>query len=256
MSVWLRLIKFRYHVTFASVICGALLFAPQIDGRLWRQLALLYCCFNLLMYGGIYTLNDVADRVSDARHPRKSRRPVAAGEISAEAATCFGVMLLVSGAGLASLLFERAVVACFGAALVFNAMYSLGGRDLRYVDLLFNSLPHPTRFLMGALLVGGTPPTTHLGALLVLAIAMSCLRRALERDEPGWEARATIGRYSSLELPCLAAACLIALGVFALRFGSAAPGFYFTVGVAGLVIGVGGWINPPVRASLRAVWTR
>ena len=256
MNVWLRLFKFRYHLTFASVICGALLFAPQIDGRLWRQLALLYCCFNLLMYGGIYTLNDVADRVRDARHPRKGRRPVAAGEISVRAATCFGAVLLVSGPGLAILLFEPAVVACFGAALIFNAIYSLGGRDLRYVDLLFNSLPHPTRFLMGALLVGGAPPATHLGAFLALAIAMSCLRRVVERDEPGWEARATIGRYSSLELPRLAGACLIAFVLFAVRFGSAAPGFYFTVGVTGLVVGVGGWINPPVRASLRAVWTR
>lgn len=82
MIVWLRLIKFRYHVTFVSVLCGALLFAPRIDRQLGVSLVLLYCCFNILLYGGIYTLNDIADRATDARHPRKGRRPVASGAVS------------------------------------------------------------------------------------------------------------------------------------------------------------------------------
>ena len=34
MTAWLTLIKVRYHVTFASVVCGALLFAERIDSGL------------------------------------------------------------------------------------------------------------------------------------------------------------------------------------------------------------------------------
>lgn len=256
MIVWLRLIKFRYHVTFGSVLCGALLFAPRIDRQLGVSLVLLYCCFNILLYGGIYTFNDIADRATDARHPRKGRRPVASGAVSVRAAAMYGLVLVASGLGLGLLVFEGVVVACFGAALAFNAFYSLGGRNLRYLDLLFNSLTHPTRFLMGALLVGRVPPITHLGALLALAIAMSCLRRAVERDAPGWDARATIGRYSPRELPSVATACLITVALMALTFGSDAPGFYGVVGATAAIVGVGGWINGPLRAGLRAIWTQ
>jgi 4-hydroxybenzoate polyprenyltransferase len=253
--VWLRLIKFRYHVTFVTVLCGALLFAPRIDRHLGGRLVLLYCCFNILLYGGIYTFNDIADRATDARHPRKARRPVASGAVSVRAAGIYGLALVAAGLGLGLVLFEGIVVACFGAALLFNAFYSLGGRNVRYLDLLFNSLPHPTRFLMGALLVGRVPPMTHLGALLALALAMSCLRRAVERDAPGWDARATIGRYSPRELPSLASACLITLALMALTCGSDAPGFYVAVGATAMIVGVGGWINRPLRAGLRAIWT-
>ncbi|MBA2257685.1 MAG: UbiA family prenyltransferase [Acidobacteria bacterium] len=103
---WLRLIKFRYHVTFVSVLCGALLFAPPIERQLGIRLVLLYCCFNVLLYGGIYTLNDIADRASDARHPRKGRRPVASGAVSVRAAAIYGLVLVASGLGLGSLLFK------------------------------------------------------------------------------------------------------------------------------------------------------
>lgn len=253
--VWVRLIKFRYHITFATVVCGALLFAPEPGWTLVIRLAALYGCFNVLLYGGIYTLNDVADRASDARHPLKALRPVASGTVSVRAASAVGVALIAAGLGLASLLFDRAVIACFGAVLIFNGVYSLGGRNLRYLDLLFNSLTHPTRFLVGVLLVDRVPPVTHLGALLALAIAMSCLRRAVEQDVPGANARVTIGRYAPGELPSLATGCLVMVSLMAVAFGSDAPGFYAIVGTTSAVVGVGGWLCYPVRAGLREIWT-
>jgi 4-hydroxybenzoate polyprenyltransferase len=253
--VWLRLIKFRYHLTFATVVFGALLFAREIDWRLALRLIALYGCFNVLLYGGIYTLNDVADRGCDARHPRKALRPVASGRVSARAAVVLGAALIACGLGLAHVLFDEAVVSCFGAVLVFNGLYSIGGRNLRYLDLLLNSVTHPTRFLMGTLLVGRIPPVTHLVALFALAIAMSCLRRAIERDVAGADARVTIGRYAPQELPSLSTACLLALTVMALAFSADAPGFYVIVGLTSAILGVGGWLSRPMRAGLREIWT-
>jgi len=255
VTLWLTLIKFRYHVTFVSVLCGALLFAPRIERTLGLKLLLLYICFNVLLYGGIYTFNDIADRTADAQHPRKRRRPVASGEVSVQAAGVFALLLTAAGLALGFVLFDVTVVACFVAVLGFNLFYSLVGRNLRYVDLVFNSITHPTRFLMGALLVERVPPLTHLVALLMLAIALSCLRRDVERDAPGWHARETIARYAPRELPCLAAGSLSALAVLGLIAGRNAPGFYAIVGAtAGLVAG-GGWLTQPLRGALRAIWT-
>lgn len=252
---WLALIKFRYHVTFASVACGALLFASRIDGDLAGRLLALYVCFNVLLYGGIYTCNDIADRVADARHPRKRQRPVAAGKVSVRAAAVYAAVLIAAGLTLAAMLFSAQIVACFVAALAFNAFYSTCGRNLRYLDVLFNSVTHPTRFLMGALLVGRMPPPTHLVAFLLLAMALACLRRDVERDEPGWSARKTLGVYSPHELPCMAFSCLAALAALAGVYGGDAPGFYAIVLCTAAVVAAGGWLDAPIRSGLRAVWT-
>ena len=53
-----------------------------------------------LAASGTYLLNDVADRESDARHPTKHTRPVAAGIVSPELATLVGVLLIVAGVAL------------------------------------------------------------------------------------------------------------------------------------------------------------
>ncbi|HJR61959.1 MAG TPA: UbiA family prenyltransferase [Vicinamibacterales bacterium] len=256
MRVWLALIKFRYHVTFVSVLCGAGLFAPRIDLTLVVRLLLLYVCFNVLVYGGIYTFNDIADRAADARHPGKRSRPVASGAVSVRAAGLFAVFLITAGITLACLLFHAAILACFGMALVFNACYSLAARNRRYLDLVFNSVTHPNRFLMGALLVGQVPPFTHLAALMMLAVALACLRRDVERDAPGWEARETIGDYRPRELAVLAAGCLTGLTVLGVLFARTAPGFYLIVGGTAALVAVGGWLDTAVRGGLRTIWTR
>lgn len=253
---WVALIKFRYHVTFLGVVCGALLFAPAIDGRLAGRLLLLYVSFNVLLYGGIYTLNDVADRASDARHPRKRRRPVASGAVPVRNACLFAGALIGTGTLCAVLFFPAGVVACFGAALAFNATYSLGARDHRYLDLLFNSVTHPNRFLMGVLLTDRLPPYTHLAAIMLLALALSCLRRQVERGTPGGDARATLGRYAPAELAGVAAICLVLLALLASWFGQAAPGFYLVVGCTTLLTVVGGWLPTTIRSGLRAFWTQ
>ena len=253
---WVALIKFRYHVTFIGVVCGALLFAPAIDSRLAGRLLLLYLTFNVMLYGGIYTLNDVADRAADAGHPRKRHRPVASGAVSVRSACLFASALIATGALGAVLFFPTDVAACFGAALALNAAYSLGARDHRYLDLLFNSLTHPNRFLMGALLTDRVPPASHLAAILLLAIALSCLRRQVEQASPGADARATLSRYAAGELAGVAAICLVLLAGLASFVGHAAPGFYLIVGATTLIIVVGGWLPTTIRSGLRAIWTR
>lgn len=255
LRLFVALVKFRYHITFISVITGALLFAPRVEARLFGELALLYVTFNVLLYGGIYTMNDIADRASDVRHPRKRCRPIAAGAVGVPAATCFAITLICAGVACGASVFETGVVACFVLALAFNLAYSLFGRNRRYLDLLLNSVTHPTRFLMGTLLVGRVPPATHLLVLMLLAIALSCLRRQVEKDSPGWRSRQTIAAYAPSELPRFAFACLMTLlGLIAMLAGEA-PGFYAIVGMA-VVVAVAGWFESPVRKGLREVWTR
>jgi 4-hydroxybenzoate polyprenyltransferase len=85
---YVRLIKFRYHLSYATSSLGPSSIQAGFAGSA-GSLALLHLLFNVLLYGGIYTLNDVADLESDRLHPSKRRRPIASGAISEEAAVSF-----------------------------------------------------------------------------------------------------------------------------------------------------------------------
>jgi 4-hydroxybenzoate polyprenyltransferase len=78
---YLELIKFRYHISYLTVLFAALLFAGSINISLLRSLIALYLSFNVLFYGGIYSLNDLRDLKSDREHPRKKTRPLASGRV-------------------------------------------------------------------------------------------------------------------------------------------------------------------------------
>lgn len=253
---YLALIKFRYHITFVNVIFGALLFAPVVGLPLVGRLLLLYLSFNVLLYGGIYTLNDLVDRDSDRQHPLKRLRPVAAGDVSERAAVAFGLGLIALGLITGLLLFSQTVLVCYLAVVFINAGYSWTGRNLRYVDIVLNSLPHPVRFLMGVLLVDRFPPAEHLIALTLLAFALSCLRRHVEREFAGWESRRTLFGYSARQLEALGFGCLAALALLCARNATAAPAFHSVVFSAGVVLVCGGYWTALVRKPLRAVWIR
>ncbi|HEV7687714.1 MAG TPA: UbiA family prenyltransferase, partial [Acidimicrobiia bacterium] len=75
--------------------------APAAAGGLPRPDTALPLALTLLAFcaaaGGTYILNDLADVDADRRHPRKRRRPVAAGELTAASARLAGAGFLAVG---------------------------------------------------------------------------------------------------------------------------------------------------------------
>jgi len=253
--IGLELVKFRYHLTFINVVFGSLIFAPRIDADLARRLLVLYISFNVLLYSGLYTFNDLADRESDARHPRKRARPIASGRVSVRAGWTWVMIFLIAGFTTGALRFGVPILYCYLAVVAINVAYSWGGRNLPYLDVVMNGAPHVVRFLMGVLLVGRQPPVTHLLAFLLVTIAFSCLRRRVEQDVPGWEARQSLGRWPSGALDCVLLGALAALLALAIWKAPAAPGFYTALAGTAVVLIGGAYVSPEIRRSLRWVWT-
>ena len=252
----IALVKFRYHITFVNVVFGALIFASTPDLTLAGRLVALYLSFNVLMYGGIYALNDWADRDDDARHPQKRHRPLAAGRIAPTTGLVFAALLVAAGLAVSAALFEPAIVACHLAALGLNLLYSFGGRNVRYIDLVLNSAPHVIRFLMGVLLVGRVPPAGHLMGLFLLAIILSCLRRHVERGCDGWSARPTLSSYRRHELTLIAAISGSALIALAVASAPAAPGYWGILMASSTVLTSGACVSSSVRRAFAALWLR
>ena len=197
---FVRLIKFHYHVSFLGVIFAPLIFLKQLDWAVVWNYFCLYLSFNVLLYGGIYAVNDAVDVDSDRRHPIKRNRPVARGSMSVAAAVVFAIVLMILGLISGFVLFGAKMVLFYAGFILLNLIYSFFARNVPYLDLVANAATHPLRFWMGTSLLVVPTPSLHLAAFGLLALGLACLRRSIEMDVPGWRARITLKHYSRSEL--------------------------------------------------------
>ncbi len=95
----------------------------------------LACVAFCLLASGIYAINDVRDAEEDRLHPRKCRRPVAAGELSAAAAVGLGLALLASGLALCALV-RPLLVGVGGGYVALTVSYTLLWRHIVILDVI------------------------------------------------------------------------------------------------------------------------
>jgi decaprenyl-phosphate phosphoribosyltransferase len=250
-----ELIKFRYHLTFLTVVFAAMIFARQIDRPLLQSLFQLYVSFNVLFYGGIYTLNDLRDRTSDAAHPRKKNRPLPSGRIRIREARFFAALMITSGLVTALIFFGSSIFSVYLAVLAINLLYSFGARDIPYLDIAMNAATHPLRFLLGVLLAGRDIPWVHLVAYFFFVFGLCCLRRELEKDISGWQARVALKSYSIGVLRALECISLVFIFVLIFVDGFVSKGFYAVIIPTYLFLVLGAR-RPELRRLLYGIWTR
>ena len=254
-SYW-RFFRFRYHLNFVSVIAGALFVSGSLPAALTGRLALLYVCFVILLYGGLYALNDVTDVDSDRLHPKKRLRPVASGAIPVGAASVFAAAMMAAGLVTGRLFFGPAVFRLFLIFIGVNAIYSAAARKVPFLELAVNASTHPLRFVLGASVAGGRAPVLFLAAYYLLFVGFACLRRVVEMDVEGWQSRQAIRRYSREGL--LAAQVLAFAVVTGLAAADRATPVVWYAGLAVVYIGAvfGIYLVEPLRRLYRASFTR
>ena len=125
-----------------------------LDAEAWLRVLPLGVAFSLLASAG-YLFNDVINRKEDRFHPRKKRRPVAAGRLKPASVLAVAGILLLSGLGL--------VIGAFGAGAVLVATacyvgvtigYSLWIRNVCVVDVLVLGWGFVLRVQAGAFALG------------------------------------------------------------------------------------------------------
>lgn len=256
MKGYWRFFRFRYHLNFVSVIAGALFVAGSLTAALAGRLALLYVCFVILLYGGLYAFNDVTDADSDRLHPKKRLRPIASGAIPAGAASVFAAAMTAAGLVAGRLVFGPAVFRLFLVFVGINVVYSAAARKVPFLDLAVNASTHPLRFVLGAAVAGGRAPVPFLAAYYLLFVGFACLRRVVEMDVEGWQSRRAIRRYSRRGLLAAQVAAFAAMtGLLAAdRATPAAWKIGLVVVYAGAVFGI--YLVGPMRRLYRASFTR
>lgn len=144
---WLRAI--RVHQWLKNL----LVFAPLLtsfrlnDPAAVFEASLGFVAFCLVASGG-YLVNDLLDLSSDRRHPAKQHRPLASGQLSAQAGIAAAAAMLVIGLGIAA-----ALSAAFAAWLVGYAVltlaYSVAIKRFAIFDLIALAALYTLRILAG-----------------------------------------------------------------------------------------------------------
>lgn len=162
-----------------------------------------FCAFGFVASSG-YVLNDLKDREADRAHPRKCKRPIAAGRISPGAARVFAgallilalaAVLLVPQADAAGQLFSPRTLLgiCIALYAANTAAYTLCFKSHPVLDVVSLALGFVLRVLGGCAAVAIEPSAWLLSCTFFVSMFLALGKRLGERRTLGVDAAAARG---------------------------------------------------------------
>jgi 4-hydroxybenzoate polyprenyltransferase len=171
-------------------------------GRLFDRHAELrvLACFALFCAASsaVYLVNDVADRESDARHPRKSGRPIASGKVSPAAALAVAVVL-AAAALAAAVALGRSTLILVAVYVVSTTAYSAGLKRVFLLDVMIVAAGFVLRAAAGAACIDAEISPWLLSCSFLLALFLALGKRRAELvllGEGASSHRPALGQYS------------------------------------------------------------
>jgi 4-hydroxybenzoate polyprenyltransferase len=134
-------------LVFAALIFAVKLFEPPALVRSFEAFA-IFCALS----GVVYLVNDVADRENDRKHPVKSRRPIAAGDLPVAVAVGGAIVIGAAAVGAAFLLGWRFGVVAAGY-VVLQLLYSGPLKHIVIIDVLTLAIGFVLRAVAGAVAI-------------------------------------------------------------------------------------------------------
>jgi decaprenyl-phosphate phosphoribosyltransferase len=159
----------------------------------WAPIAVGFASFCLIA-SGAYFVNDLMDRDSDRRHPKKQHRPIAAGVISVPLAWFCGIALTVSGVLLSAINGTQFLCAA-GAYCVYTYLYSFMLKHVETVEIVALSSGFALRAFAGALAVGVSISTWFAVCVYAGAMLMASGKRSAELMN-GTSTRKVLAKYT------------------------------------------------------------
>jgi 4-hydroxybenzoate polyprenyltransferase len=208
---WIRLLRPHQWLKSGFVFVGLLFGHAWNDAQTVAQVLLAAVAFSLAA-STVYVGNDLADRERDRLHPKKCRRPLASGAISAGAALVVGALCLAAAVAFAWAA-SPTVLAIIAAYLLLNAGYTLGLKHVVLLDVFIIAAGFMLRILAGTLGVGIAPSHWLLLCGLMVTLFLGFAKRraelmALEGDASGH--RQVLDDYDPVLLDKLIGVCAAA----------------------------------------------
>jgi 4-hydroxybenzoate polyprenyltransferase len=193
-------------------------------GRLFNRSAQVrvLACFALFCAASsaVYLANDVADRDTDAHHPLKRLRPVAAGRLAPGIAVASSMVFTAASLAAAALL-NRATLAITAAYLASTFAYSFGLKRIFLLDVMIVAAGFVLRAAAGAACIDAEISPWLLVCSFLLALFLALGKRRSELVLLGEDAtthRAALGHYSlplvDSWLTALAGAAIVSYAIY------------------------------------------
>jgi 4-hydroxybenzoate polyprenyltransferase len=221
---------FKNVFVLPGVVAALALDPTNRAPHLWLRLALGLVAICVLA-SGYYTLNELLDAKFDRLHSTKHTRAAAAGRVHRPLAYLQCVALMAAGLALGAAISWRtaaalAVLAAFACAYNIPPVRT---KDVRYLDVLTESVNNPLRLLLGWYIAGAVliPPALLLLSYWMLGAYFMAMKRFAERREIGDAARTGAYRKSLaamsetqllVSVSFYAAAAMLFFGAFIMRY--------------------------------------
>lgn len=222
----------------------------------FQQAALGFVVFSLLS-SVVYLINDLADRESDRRHPKKRRRPIAAGELAVPVAIAAAVALSLIGlTGAAALGPKFAAVALTYMALTLG--YSFRFKHVVLIDVLVLAAGFVLRAVAGAFVIHVSISSWLILCTLMLALFLGLSKRRAEllssQQSGTTGTRRILEEYSPAMLDqmivIVTSACLMSYALYTITSPAAQAHHYLMVTIPFVIYGIFRYLYLMHRHSL------
>jgi 4-hydroxybenzoate polyprenyltransferase/phosphoserine phosphatase len=229
LGVLARTLRMHQWAKNVLVFLPFLPLVGQLEPNAWLLGLVAFVAFGLCA-SSAYLLNDLFDLEADRKHPTKSQRPIAAGDISLYSAIVLSLGLLAASFLISALLLPPLFVAVLGAYWALTVAYSLDLKKRVNVDVIVLACLYTARVLAGAAVLGVQPSFWMLAFAIFLFLSLAAAKRTTELDallRSGADAAAGRG-YQTRDIPVLlaqgAASGQLAVLVFALYVNTVLAG--------------------------------
>ncbi len=154
----------------------------------------LFC----LLSGTVYIINDIADKEEDKKHPKKSKRPIASGELGIRSAL-IAAFIFTTGSLIAGFMVNTILGLILSLYFTLNILYSFWLKRVFIIDILVIAFGIIMRALAGAVAIQVGISPWFVIATLFLAIFLALNKRKAELSTMKTGAsniRAILGSYT------------------------------------------------------------
>lgn len=199
---------------------------PFVSGRFVSSVVATGCF--CLFSSSIYIINDLIDRSRDRLHPRKCRRPIAAGRLSVGTAIGLLSVLLAVAVAASAILLPRSFLLCSYVYLLNSIIYCVWLKQKVILDVIVISIGFVLRLMAGCAAIGVTPSSWLVvcGFCLALVLGFGKRRTEVETLAEGSEHRLVLLSYNRAKCDTLlaisTAVCLVSYIAYTLAPGTVA----------------------------------
>ena len=209
------------------------------------QLAALGFLLFSLLSSVVYLVNDLADRESDRHHPKKCRRPIAAGELSSSLAITAAVILGIISLGASFVLGFRFGVAAL-LYFLLTLSYTFRFKHIVLLDVLTLAGGFVLRAMAGAIVIGVSISSWLILCTLMLALFLGLSKRRAElistRQAGTLGTRRILEEYSPEMLDqmivIVTSACLMSYALYTISSPTAQKHHYLMATIPFVIYGI------------------